>query len=499
MAPTAPSPASVRAAASPRCCSRSRPWSSAGRVAALPADGRGDGASTAASYKELGLYSLKKRIEDAVVRVETTASSALEMEEARRIRQEEVLRGRNLWDNPAKSHETLSALADAIRVVDHLKDLRYKAEEAKLISQLSEMDVINVELFKQAYKTSVDATEFLDRYQMYKLLKGPYDKEGACIIVTAGSDDRPVNLHLDENDLEISPSPSDHKRRDHRNSAIRVQHIRTGVTAESSGERSYFANKMKAISRLKAKLLVISRELRSSNLKTIKRQTVEELYSRETRRTYSSSKVVVGRRQPPLAAAPSRADDAVAFAVVRATLSTPLPLDPAAGTHSAPFAGGSGDRPAVAAALHRSLSSVVVAAWPPLRRPRRRDAVALRRRRSPSRAAAACAPLAAARHGRRAGLSRARARRPRATPAVRSTLGVDRGRRFGRRVCATSAPRVHHMVRRFPRSVDPVRRGPPTSDSGSPDAPVYLEIVAEVPPAAEQEFEYALDGGFSEE
>ncbi|BAF17292.2 Os05g0375600 [Oryza sativa Japonica Group] len=365
MAPTAPSPASVRAAASPRCCSRSRPWSSAGRVAALPADGRGDGASTAASYKELGLYSLKKRIEDAVVRVETTASSALEMEEARRIRQEEVLRGRNLWDNPAKSHETLSALADAIRVVDHLKDLRYKAEEAKLISQLSEMDVINVELFKQAYKTSVDATEFLDRYQMYKLLKGPYDKEGACIIVTAGSDerifcmysswarkqgckdglvekitstsgrvwtaaieieseymfgtltgekgthrmiypsvdnagtyeatsarvdiiplflDRPVNLHLDENDLEISPSPSDHKRRDHRNSAIRVQHIRTGVTAESSGERSYFANKMKAISRLKAKLLVISRELRSSNLKTIKRQTVEELYSRETRR-----------------------------------------------------------------------------------------------------------------------------------------------------------------------------------------------------------------------
>jgi protein subunit release factor A len=134
------------------------------------------------------LYSLKKRIEDAVVRVETTASSALEMEEARRIRQEEVLRGRNLWDNPAKSHETLSALADAIRVVDHLKDLRYKAEEAKLISQLSEMDVINVELFKQAYKTSVDATEFLDRYQMYKLLKGPYDKEGACIIVTAGSD-----------------------------------------------------------------------------------------------------------------------------------------------------------------------------------------------------------------------------------------------------------------------------------------------------------------------
>ncbi|XP_062231262.1 peptide chain release factor PrfB3, chloroplastic-like isoform X2 [Phragmites australis] len=180
----------MAAAASPAVCARaSASGSRAGRLAiraaALPVDGRGDGA---AAYKELGLYSLKKRIEDAVVRVENTASSALELEEARRIKQEEVLRRRNLWDNPAKSHETLSALADAIRVVDHLKDLCYKAEEAKLITQLAEMDVINAELFKQAYKASIDANEYLDRYQMYKLLKGPYDMEGACIIVTAVSE-----------------------------------------------------------------------------------------------------------------------------------------------------------------------------------------------------------------------------------------------------------------------------------------------------------------------
>jgi hypothetical protein len=68
--------------------------------------------------------------------------------------------------------------------------IRYdvQAEEAKLISQLAGMDVINGELFKQAYDISLDASEFLDRYEMYKLLKGPYDKEGACIIVTAGSE-----------------------------------------------------------------------------------------------------------------------------------------------------------------------------------------------------------------------------------------------------------------------------------------------------------------------
>ena len=68
--------------------------------------------------------------------------------------------------------------------------IRYnlQAEEAKLISQLAGMDVINGELFKQAYDISLDASEFLDRYQMYELLKGPYDKEGACIMVTAGSE-----------------------------------------------------------------------------------------------------------------------------------------------------------------------------------------------------------------------------------------------------------------------------------------------------------------------
>lgn len=252
-----------------------------------------------------------------------------------------------------------------------------------MISQLSEMDVINDELFKQAYETSVDASEFLDRYQMHKLLKGPYDKEGACIIVTAGSEgvaselwaeklfgmytswaqkqgckegliekigstsghiwsaameieseymfgtlsgekgthrmiysstdnsstyealsarvdiiplflDRPVNLHLDDNDLEISPSPSEYKERDRRNgAAIRVQHISSGAIAESSGERSYFANKLKAMNRLKAKLLVIARELRVSDVKMIKKQAIEDKCNRETRRyTFGPHKLV---------------------------------------------------------------------------------------------------------------------------------------------------------------------------------------------------------------
>jgi protein subunit release factor B len=52
----------------------------------------------------------------------------------------------------------------------------------------------------------------------------------------------------------------------------------------STGERSYFANKLKAMSRLKAKLLVITTELGASGTKLIKKQDVEVKYYRETRR-----------------------------------------------------------------------------------------------------------------------------------------------------------------------------------------------------------------------
>lgn len=74
----------------------------------------------------LGLFSLKKKIEDAVVRAEMLAPMALELEEARRNKQEAIIRDYNLWDDPAKSNEILTNLADSAKVVDALKDLTYK-------------------------------------------------------------------------------------------------------------------------------------------------------------------------------------------------------------------------------------------------------------------------------------------------------------------------------------------------------------------------------------
>jgi len=59
-------------------------------------------------------------------------------------------------------------------------------EEAKLITELAETDAVNYRLVKQAYKASVDASKFLDQYEMSRLLRGQYDMHGASLVIQAG-------------------------------------------------------------------------------------------------------------------------------------------------------------------------------------------------------------------------------------------------------------------------------------------------------------------------
>ena len=61
-----------------------------------------------------------------------------------------------------------------------------QVEEAKLINQLAEINVIDYGLYKQAYETSLDVSEILDQYEISKLLKGPFDMAGACLVIKAG-------------------------------------------------------------------------------------------------------------------------------------------------------------------------------------------------------------------------------------------------------------------------------------------------------------------------
>ncbi|XP_039129394.1 LOW QUALITY PROTEIN: peptide chain release factor PrfB3, chloroplastic [Dioscorea cayenensis subsp. rotundata] len=324
-------------------------------------------------YKELGLFSLKKKIADAISRAEMIAPLALEFEEARRIKQEAVLQDCNLWDDIEKSTESLSALGDAIKMVNDLKDLQHKAEEVKLITQLAEMDVINHQLFKQAYEDSMRVSNFLDRYEMSKFLSGPYDKEGAWIIIEAGQEgiaseiwaekllvmymiwaekhgckgriiekcaprmggirsatvefeseyfygtftgergthrmvrssldasvireacsadvnvmpiflEEADDLHVDEEDLNVSslflPQQQNDCKTEH---AVSILHIPSGISAQSSGERSFVANKIKALARLKAKLLVAALEQGVKNVDKV-RGVIANEWKHEMRR-----------------------------------------------------------------------------------------------------------------------------------------------------------------------------------------------------------------------
>ncbi|XP_065855251.1 peptide chain release factor PrfB3, chloroplastic isoform X1 [Euphorbia lathyris] len=317
-------------------------------------------------YKQLGLFSLKKKIEDAVLRAEMSAPTALELEETRRMKQEEVMREFDLWDDPVKFNEILGGLADSVKLVDSLRDLKYKVEEARLISQLAEVEGINYELFKQGYSTSLDVNKLLDQYEMAKLLKGPYDKEGACVTIRAGSESinaqmwaenllsmyikwakklghngRLVDKHLSINsnasvllasiefefecaygyllgerglhrminqsqvdsacvdviplflgaapDLEVKDedliiSCTLHEENSSGEPTVCIQHIPTGISVQSSGERNQFANKVKALNRLKAKLVVIAEEQKVTDINSIKKEKIEQVWEKERRR-----------------------------------------------------------------------------------------------------------------------------------------------------------------------------------------------------------------------
>ncbi|CAK8569411.1 unnamed protein product [Lathyrus sativus] len=333
-------------------------------------------------YKQVGLFSLGRKIEDTVIRAELYASTALEMEEASWIKQEKMMRDSDLWDDPTKSNDILVNLANSAKVIDSLKDLRYKVEEAQLIKQLTEMNAIDYGLYKQAYDASVDVGNILDHYEISKLLKGPFDMAGACLVIKAGPAgifpklwpeqllqmylgwakrqgregrivdrcqienegidsatiefefeyaygyllgekgvhhlikgspnesshletssatvdviplflENACDFEIDSVDLIIS-SPSTHgKRKKQIECTVCIQHVPTGICVQSSGERSQFANKMKALNRLKAKLEVIAIEQGVDSINSIVKDKILNLWKEETRRKYPRGVLVI--------------------------------------------------------------------------------------------------------------------------------------------------------------------------------------------------------------